>query len=108
MSAFSRYDPRIRPWFEWLYATIQRVDRSARVTSTVRSRAEQARLYRRFLAGESQFPAAPPGKSKHENGRAIDIVARPEVLRWVGEYWERLGPSFRWGGRFNDEIHFEL
>ncbi len=108
MSAFDRYDPQIKPWFEWLYAAIQRYDRSARVTSTVRSSAEQARLYRRYVAGQSKYPVAPPGRSKHESGRAIDIYASDQALRWIGEYWEKLGPTFRWGGRFNDNIHFEL
>lgn len=108
MSALNRYDPQIRPWFQWLYSAVQRLDPSARVTSTVRSRAEQARLYRRYLAGQSRYPVAPPGRSRHESGRAIDIKASPQALRRIGEYWEQLGPSFRWGGRFNDDIHFEL
>jgi len=108
VSGLNRYDPKIRPYFEWLVATVRRLDSTARVTSTVRSSAEQARLYRRYLAGQSRYPVAPPGRSKHERGRAIDIIAKPETLRRVGEYWETLGPSFRWGGRFNDNIHFEL
>lgn len=102
------YPRQVRPYFAALFRAAQRLDRTARVTSTVRSRSEQARLYRRYLAGKSRFPAAPPGRSKHQLGRAIDIIARPEVLRMLGEAWERLGPSFRWGGRFNDAIHFEL
>lgn len=106
MSAFSRYDPRIRPYFEYLFRVIQHYDPSARVTSTVRSSSEQARLYRLFLAGQSRYPVARPGTSKHEHGRAIDIVARPEVLRGVGAWWESIGG--RWGGRFDDDIHFEV
>lgn len=108
MSWSSGYSRQVRPYFEALFRAAQRLDRGARVTSTVRSRSEQARLYRRYLAGLSRFPAAPPGRSKHQLGRAIDIVARPEVLRALGLAWERLGPSFKWGGRFNDAIHFEL
>jgi len=103
----------VRPYFRALFNAAQRLDRSARITSTVRSRSEQRRLYHRWLAGKSRFPAAPPGRSKHELGRAIDIVARPEVLRRLGYAWEKLGrqhgfQTFRWGGRFRDPIHFEL
>lgn len=98
--------PAARRPFRQLVALAQRLDPSARVTSARRSSSEQAKLYRRFLAGQSRFPVARPGTSKHEQGRAIDIVARPEVLRRLGEAWERAGG--RWGGRFNDEIHFEL
>lgn len=49
-----------------------------RVTSTKRSRAEQQKLFDRFQRGESDLPAAPPGTSKHELGRAIDVVFETE------------------------------
>ncbi len=97
--------PQLRPYFIALVAAIQRVDRSARVTSARRSSSEQARLYRLFLAGKSSYPVAPPGRSKHEQGRAIDIIADKRVLAAAGLAWERIGG--RWGGRFNDDIHFE-
>ena len=106
MSWASGLHPQARPYFVALVAAAQRADPMARVTSGRRSSGEQARLYRRFLAGKAQFPVAPPGRSFHEHGRAIDIVARPEVLRGLGLAWERLGG--RWGGRFHDPIHFEL
>lgn len=105
MSWSNGLHPQLRPYFELLVRAAQYYDPSARVTSTVRSTSEQARLYRRFLAGQSKFPVAKPGTSRHEQGRAIDMVARPEVLRGLGEWWESLGG--RWGGRFNDPIHFE-
>lgn len=97
-------DGKLLPYFRALVYYAQRLDANARVSSGRRSRAEQARLYRRYLAGQSRFPAAPPGRSKHELGRAIDIVARPEVLRRLGAIWERAG--FTWGGS-RDPIHFE-
>jgi len=108
VSSFNGYSRQVRPYFQALFTAAQRADRGARVTSTVRSRSEQRRLYNRYLAGLSRFPAAPPGRSKHELGRAIDISASPAVLRALGAAWERLGPRFKWGGRFNDPIHFEL
>jgi len=80
---------------------------SPRVTSTLRTRAEQTRLYRRFLAGMSPLPAAPPGSSAHEFGFALDVVVTPyEALSDLGAYWEDLGGI--WGGRFNDPVHFEF
>lgn len=80
------------------------LDPGARVTSAYRSRAEQTRLYRRFLAGLSKYPVAPPGRSKHEQGRALDIVARGDVLRRLGAMWQQAGG--RWGGE-RDPIHFD-
>lgn len=52
------------------------------VTSTLRSRQEQATLYSRYLAGRSNFPAAPPGTSKHEAGLAWDSWVPPEYRDW--------------------------
>lgn len=76
-----------------------------RVTSTVRTRSEQSRLYRRFLAGASGYPVAPPGSSSHEYGEAFDMVVTPmEALADVGYTWQQ------WGGGWNpaDAVHFEL
>jgi hypothetical protein len=76
-----------------------------RVTSTVRTRSEQARLYRRFLAGASGYPVAPPGYSAHEYGEAFDLVVTPmEALADVAYTWQQ------WGGGWNpaDAVHFEL
>ena len=62
-----------------------------RVTSTLRSREEQARLRSRYLRGLSRFPANAPGNSAHEYGLAWDSVVAPEdqgnwdiIRRWVG------------------------
>lgn len=98
--------PELRPYAEYLLAAMRAVDPSTRLTSVRRSRTEQSRLYRRYLAGLSLFPAAPPGSSKHEQGLAFDIVARDSTLRAAGALWESWGG--RWGGRFNDPIHFEV
>jgi hypothetical protein len=47
--------------------------KTIRVTSGKRSREEQAELYQKYMSGQSKFPAAPPGKSKHELGNSVDI-----------------------------------
>lgn len=104
MSWSSGLHPVLRPYFEQLYAIAQSLDSTARITSARRSSSEQARLYRRFLAGESKYPVARPGTSRHEQGRAIDMVARPETLRRLGAIWQAAGG--RWGGAA-DPIHFD-
>lgn len=75
------------------------------LTSTRRSYATQLALYLRYLKGQSKYPAAPPGRSFHESGRAFDIETNDGALRYLGAVWESWGG--RWGGRFNDPIHFE-
>jgi hypothetical protein len=77
-----------------------------RVTSTVRTRSQQARLYRGYLANPQRaYPVAPPGYSAHEYGEAFDLVVTPmEALADVGYTWQQ------WGGGWNpaDAVHFEL
>ncbi len=77
-----------------------------RVTSTVRTRSQQARLYRGYLANPGRaYPVAPPGYSAHEYGEAFDLVVSPmEALADVGYTWQQ------WGGGWNpaDAVHFEL
>lgn len=76
-----------------------------RVTSTRRSSAQQGRLYRRFLAGNSQLPALPPGLSAHEYGLAFDMVVSPfDALGDVGTTWQSWGGE--WGGA-RDPVHFQ-
>ena len=77
-----------------------------RITSTVRTSSQQARLYRGYLANPQRaFPVAPPGYSAHEYGEAFDLVVTPmEALADVGYTWQT------WGGGWNpqDAVHFEL
>src|SRR5260370_32661369 len=77
-----------------------------RVTSTLRTRSQQGRLYRSFLANPGRaYPVAPPGYSAHEYGEAFDLVVSPmEALADVGYTWQQ------WGGGWNpeDAVHFEL
>lgn len=81
---------------EWLRA-MRTVGIRFRVTSTRRSFAEQKILWERWLAGKSTIPAAPPGKSRHQLGLAIDVVfhdpggleasvrsAKIHLIRWAG------------------------
>lgn len=76
-----------------------------RVTSTLRSRSQQQRLYSAYLRGESKYPVAPPGTSAHEFGFAFDMIAdSTEDLHDLGTVWRQ------WGGVWSpaDEVHFEF
>jgi hypothetical protein len=75
-----------------------------RLTSTVRTNAEQKRLYEAYLRGASRYPAAPPGLSSHEYGWAFDLVVpNPQDQVDLGTVWKS------WGGTWfpSDAIHFE-
>lgn len=76
-----------------------------RITSTLRTRSEQERLYKRFQSGLSRYPAAPPGTSAHEFGYAFDVVViGDENQADLGQVWEAWGGV--WGGQ-RDPVHFE-
>lgn len=62
-------------------------------------------MYAAYLRGEARYPAAPPGASYHEAGRAFDYLAPDEILAQLGALWQSVGG--RWGGCCHDNIHFE-
>lgn len=101
--SLDQLQPWLVPWAKWLYRYAAAY--GCQITSVRRSYSEQRRLYADYLAGRSKYPAAPPGRSMHEAGRAWDMVGRPEILAWLGAGWESVGGT--WGGRFGDQIHFE-
>lgn len=76
---------------------------SARVTSGYRTKAQQTKLYNRWLKGLQQYPVAVPGTSDHEKGLALDVVSTDTpklvaLLASVGLSWA--GPT--------DPVHFYL
>lgn len=94
----------LQPFAKALVDLAGRAGVQPRVTSTLRTRTQQERLYRSFLRGESHYPVAPPGTSAHEFGYAFDMVAdTPEDLHDLGQVWQS------WGGLWTpaDEVHFE-
>lgn len=98
--------PFLRPWARDLVNVASTVGLQPRITSTLRTHTQQARLYRDYLAGRNQYPVAPPGASAHELGLAFDMVVSPMyALLELGKVWEGWGGV--WGGRFQDEVHFE-
>lgn len=66
------------PWYTWCNWALAQLDQRGfdpTVTSGVRSLGEQERLYRDYQNGRSRLPAAPPGRSAHNYGLAIDVWA---------------------------------
>jgi len=99
-------EPWLRPYARYLVSLAGYAGaRSVRITSVRRSRAAQAALYARYLQGRSRFPAAPPGRSLHEQGIAWDMVTEPYSALWtLGSWWQQMGGT--WGGN-SDPIHFD-
>jgi len=110
MADLNTLDRRLSPWAKYLYRLGKQYDSKLVVTSAYRSPAKQARLYEAYKRGESDIPAAPPGRSLHQFGLAwdmarlgIDPIGDP-LLAWLGAVWEH------WGGRYGgirDPVHFQ-
>jgi uncharacterized protein YcbK (DUF882 family) len=75
-----------------------------RVTSGYRSPAEQRALLVRWQAGDPSVIARPAENSLHLLGLAVDVESNQ--LAALGQLAERIG--MRWGGRFQDPVHFDL
>lgn len=101
-SSLTQLHPALR---QYATALLRLGGARVKLTSVRRTRGVQAKLYRDYLAGRSKYPAAPPGRSMHELGRAFDVTGPPALLKKLGFIWESWGG--RWGGRFGDPIHFE-
>lgn len=108
MRHLRQLSPDIRPAARFLVVAARNAGVPLKITSSLRTREEQAALVRR---GASQTL-----RSKHLIGQAFDVdvlgYRRDDVPLWfwyeLGTFAERLG--FRWGGRFaslKDFGHFE-
>lgn len=98
--------PELQPYARELIRLAGLAGLQPRVSSTMRTSAEQTRLYERFLRGLSDYPVAAPGTSAHEYGEAFDVVVTPyEDLSLLGDQWQLWGGT--WGAAA-DPIHFEL
>lgn len=105
MASIRSLQPWLYPWAAALLRVAASQGWHVTVTSCRRSYSQQARLYRAFLAGHSEYPAAPPGHSLHEVGRAFDLAGVSSQLEQLGAVWESWGGTY--GKKFNDPIHFE-
>jgi len=106
VSATSQLIPGLRPYAEELLRLASYYEPSSRITSSFRSIESQSVLYNRWRRGLSPYPVARPGRSLHNYGHAFDLSTPDgELQRWLGYVWESWGG--RWGGRFDDPIHFD-
>lgn len=107
----------LRPQFARMVETLVNRARERGYTVSVvegkRSAATQAKAYAvwrrtgRNLAGQKVPIIAPPNKSKHVTGEAVDLAASNAALSWMGKEWEAMGGI--WGGRWKarEPWHFE-
>jgi hypothetical protein len=97
--------PYFRPYIEWLleYANSQGV--SVEVLSGNRTAAEQVRAAAQAKAAGR--PAAAPGRSAHQYGLAVDLMAgghsSSQDHKWLMSVWRAMGGNFYPG----DDPHFE-
>lgn len=68
------YEPW-RQWCAYVVAVVDRMGFNPRIVSGTRTLREQEQLYKSARAGRSKLPAAPPGRSPHNYGLAIDVWA---------------------------------
>lgn len=103
-SAIFTLEPCTRSWYRAALADMARAGITVTTTSTRRTSSEQLFLFKRFVAGQSRFPAARPGTSTHELGIAVDLVPKtPFALPAVVIIMARHG--FKWAGS-RDRVHF--
>ncbi len=106
MNSLEALIPELRDAAKALVDLAGRAGVGPRLTSTLRTHMEQEKLYRRYLAGLSRFPAAPPGTSAHEYGYAFDLLVEGDQNQFdLGSVWQSWGGI--WGGA-RDPIHFQL
>lgn len=111
MADLRQLHPQLVPWAKYLYAVGKYYDPLLVVTSGFRSSSKQEKLYAKWLSGESQIPAAPPGRSLHGHGLAFDLARIGKdpfgdpLLNWLGAVWTH------WGGQYGgerDPVHFQV
>lgn len=102
MANLSELQPWLQPYARWFVDYLAYLGLAPRITSVYRSERQQALLYQRYLRGQSKIPAAPPGRSWHQQRRAVDVVTNNPEL--AGSIWRQMGG--RWWA--SDPVHFEV
>lgn len=99
--------PPWKSWCDWALATLEGYGISGTVTSGLRDSAKQQKLYSDFIAGRSTIPAAPPGRSSHEYGLALDFVVDDgkdsQLQRAVMDWFQAMGAELVPG----DPVHIQ-
>jgi len=111
MATLNGLHPQLVPWAKWLLEVGRYYDSRLVATSGFRDMYKQARLYQAYQRGESQIPAAPPGRSLHNYGLAFDLARvgvdplSDPLLMWLGALWVQVGGAH--GGQV-DPVHFAV
>ncbi|WP_078124334.1 M15 family metallopeptidase [Leptospira alexanderi] len=107
INSFENVDPRLVSFFQDLKRTLPNVY----VFESRRSWARQAKLYAACKAGTGHCPAAAPGSSAHQFGRALDINGfSAEKDRKTIEAILVKHPNIEWGidWKQSDPPHFQI
>ncbi|WP_061254421.1 D-alanyl-D-alanine carboxypeptidase family protein [Leptospira interrogans] len=107
ISSLDNVDSRLVSFYEDLKRTLP----SVYVFESRRSWARQAKLYAACKAGTGSCPAAPPGSSAHQYGRALDINGfNAERDRKTIESVLVPHPDIEWGigWKQTDPPHFQV
>lgn len=85
--------------FDEMVAAAKKDGVDLKISSGLRTRAEQERLYAAYKNGTGNL-AAKPGTSNHESGSAVDFANTPGAYDWLKKNSERFGfknlPSEPW------------
>lgn len=100
------YEPW-KQWCDWCLAALESYGITGTVTSGVRSSEKQAQLYADYVSGKSSIIAAPPGRSAHEYGLALDFVVdagkNSDLQRQVMQWFQSMGGELVTG----DPVHVQ-
>jgi hypothetical protein len=78
-----------------------------KIGNTYRDRATQAQLYQAYLSGSRSAPVAPPGRSQHGWGLAVDFSAIDErAFEWLVRNAHRFGFSNPWLDNENGKSYY--
>lgn len=111
MADLRQLHPGLIPWAKWLLEVGRYYDSRLVVTSGFRDISKQAKLYEKWMSGESLIPAAPPGLSMHQFGLAWDMARMgidpmtDDLLFWLGALWHAVGGQW---GQARDPVHFQV
>jgi len=94
----------VLPAADWALRVATAYGVPVQVTSVYRTVAEQQVLYRRYLAGQSKWPANPPGLSAHNYRLAFDSDTDPRYMSW----WVAVRRLAGFHVPANDPIHAEV
>ncbi|EQA70707.1 D-alanyl-D-alanine carboxypeptidase family protein [Leptospira noguchii] len=107
ISSLENVDSRLVSFYEDLKRTLP----SVYVFESRRSVARQAKLYAACKAGTGSCPAAPPGSSAHQYGKALDIngFSALENRKIIDSVLVR-HPDIEWGigWKQTDPPHFQI